>query len=116
MVLLSQKRFAGCFGGKHAGLAFDAEFAVEVAMPRNEANHGLGEVDVEVVADNIPPCIGCGAAQQIVEKSCKILLGPGVADHSPTLPVVTSKPAIRVCVPWRRIFELASLDLARPHR
>src|ERR1700683_1722017 len=63
MVLLAQKRFAGCFGGKHAGLAFDTEFAVEVAMARNEANHGLGEMDVEVVADDIPPCIGCGAAQ-----------------------------------------------------
>jgi len=116
MVLLSQKRFAGCFGGKHAGLAFDAEFAVEVAMPRNEANHGLGEVDVEVVADNIPPCVGCGAAQQIVEKSCKILLGPGVADHSAHLAggdIETRDQGLRAVA---AIFELASLDLARPHR
>src|ERR1700746_3653516 len=102
MVLLSQKRFAGCFGAKPSGLSFDPEFAVEVARPRNEPNHGLGEVDVEVVADNIPPCIGCGAAQQIVEKSCKILLGRVLPTTPPTLPVVTSKPAIRVCVPWRR--------------
>jgi hypothetical protein len=37
MILLAQKCFAGCFGGKHAGLAFDAEFAVEAAMLRREA-------------------------------------------------------------------------------
>src|ERR1700724_661925 len=28
MVSLAQKRFAGCLGSKHAGLAFDAEVAV----------------------------------------------------------------------------------------
>jgi hypothetical protein len=29
--------------------------------------------------------LGCGAAQQIVEKSGKILLGPGVDDHGADL-------------------------------
>src|ERR1700683_2608806 len=116
MVLLAQKRFAGCFGGKHAGLAFDTEFAVEVAMARNEANHGLGEMDVEVVADDIPPCIGCGAAQQMVEKSCKILLGPGVADDCADLAggdIETGDQGLRAVA---AIFELAALDLARLHR
>jgi len=32
-------------------------------------------------------------------KSCSVRVLPTTA---PTLPVVTSKPAIRVCVPWRR--------------
>src|SRR5580698_2178325 len=81
MVSLAQKRFAGCLGSEHAGLTFDAEVAVEAAMLRNKANDGLGEMDVEVVADDIPPCVGGGAAQQSVEKTCKVLLGPGVADH-----------------------------------
>src|SRR5271169_5667514 len=81
MVSLAQKRFAGCLGSEHAGLTFDAEVAVEAAMLRNKANDGLGEMDVEVVADDIPPCVGGGAAQQGVEKTCKVLLGPGVADH-----------------------------------
>ena len=27
-------------------------------MPRNKANDGLGEMDVEVVANDIPPCVG----------------------------------------------------------
>jgi hypothetical protein len=40
-------------------------------MLRNKANDGLGEMDVEVVADDIPPCVGGGAAQQGVEKSAK---------------------------------------------
>src|ERR1700674_5885070 len=81
MVSLAQKRFAGCLGSEHAGLTFDAEVAVEAAMLRNKANDGLGEMNVEVVADDIPPCDGGGAAQQCVEKTCKVLLGPGVADH-----------------------------------
>jgi hypothetical protein len=51
MVSLAQKRFAGCLGSEHAGLTFDAEVAVEAAMLRNKANDGLGEMDVEVVAD-----------------------------------------------------------------
>src|SRR6516225_2948821 len=59
-------------------------------MLRNEANDGLGEMDVEVVANDIPPCVGGGAAQQGVEKTSKVLLGPGVADHPATLPIVTS--------------------------
>ena len=50
-------------------------------MLRNEANDGLGEMDVEIVANDIPPCVGGGAAQQGVEKTSKVLLGPGVADH-----------------------------------
>src|SRR5262249_22300186 len=37
---------------------------IEAAMPRNKANDGLGEMDVEVVANDIPPCVGGGAAQQ----------------------------------------------------
>src|SRR5580704_13782258 len=102
MVSLAQKRFAGCLGSEHAGLTFDAEVAVEAAMLRNKANDGLGEMDVEVVADDIPPCVGGGAAQQSVEKrakSCSVRVSPITPT---TLPMVTSKPAIRVCVPWRR--------------
>src|ERR1700683_4696661 len=67
MVSLAQKRFAGCLGSEHAGLTFDAEVAVEAAMLRNKANDGLGEMDVEVVAGDIPPCVGGGAAQQCRE-------------------------------------------------
>ena len=81
MVALAQKRFAGCLGSEHAGLTFDAEVAVEAAMLRNKANDGLGEMDVKVVANDVPPCVGGGAAQQGVEKTCKVLLGPSVADH-----------------------------------
>jgi hypothetical protein len=44
-------------------------------MLRNEANDGLGEMDVEVVANDIPPCVGGGAAQQGVEKRCDGLSG-----------------------------------------
>src|ERR1700724_4111250 len=116
MVSLAQKRFAGCLGSKHAGLAFDAEVAVEAAMLRHEANDGLGEVDVEVVADDIPPCVGGGAAQQGVEKSCKILLGPGVADHPGDFAVRGIKGCDQGLSAVAAILELAPLDPARVDR
>src|ERR1700726_2611613 len=116
MVCLAQKRFAGCLGSEHAGLTFDAEVAVEAAMLRNKANDGLGEMDVEVVADDIPPCIGGGAAQQGVEKTCKVLLGPGVADHPGDFAdrdIETGDQGLRAVA---AILEFAPLDLARLHR
>src|SRR5271170_7893303 len=116
MVSLAQKRFAGCLGSEHAGLAFDAEVAVEAAMLRNKANDGLGEMDVEIVADDIPPCVGGGAAQQGVEKTCKVLLGPGVADHPGDFAgrdIETGDQGLRAVA---AILELAPLDLAGLHR
>src|ERR1700732_2027113 len=115
MVFLAQKRFAGCLGSEHAGLAFGAEVAVEAAMLRNEANDGLGEVDVEVVADDIPSCVGGGAAQQAVEKTCKILLVPRVADHPGDFAdrdIESRDQGLRAVA---AILELAPLDLARLH-
>src|ERR1700704_5299996 len=116
MVSLAQKRFAGCLGSEHAGLTFDAEVAVEAAMLRNKTNDGLGEVDVEVVADDIPPCVGGGAAQQGVEKTCKVLLGPSVADHPGDFAdrdIETGDQGLRAVT---AILEFAPLDLARLHR
>src|SRR3984893_2095114 len=116
IVFLTQKRFAGCFGSEHAGLAFDAKVVVEAAMLCNQANDRLREVDVEVVADNIPPCDGGGAAQQAVEKARKILRGAPVADHAADLaggPIETGNQGLRAVA---AIFELAQLDLAGLHR
>src|ERR1700730_9170439 len=115
MVSLAQKRFAGCLGSKHAGLTFDAEVAVEAAMLRNKANDGLGEMDVEVVADDIPPCVGGGAAQQGVEKTCEILFGPRVADHPGDFAdrdIESGDQGLRAVA---AILELAPLDLAGLH-
>src|SRR6516225_5223556 len=116
MVSSAQKCFAGCLGSEHAGLAFDAEVAVEAAMLRNKANDGLGEMDVEVVANDIPPCVGGGAAQQGVEKTSKVLLGPGVADHPGDFAdrdIETGDQGLRAVA---AILEFAPLDLARLHR
>ena len=63
MVLLTQKGLAGCLGSEDTGLAFYAELGLETATARHEANDGLGEVDVEIVADDIPPCVGGSAAK-----------------------------------------------------
>src|SRR6202166_3058814 len=85
-------------------------------MLRHEANDGLGEVDVEVVADDIPPCVGGGAAQQGVEKSCTILLGPGVADHPGHFAVRDIKGCDQGLSAVAAILELAPLDPARLDR
>src|SRR6516164_6628919 len=111
MVSLAQKCFAGCLGSEHAGLTFDAEVAVEAAMLCNKANDGLGEMDVEVVANDIPPCVGGGAAQQGVEKTSKVLLGPGVADHPGDFAdrdIETGDQGLRAVA---AILEFAPLDL-----
>src|SRR6516225_5448480 len=116
MVSLAQKCFAGCLGSEHAGLTFDAEVAIEAAMLRNKANDGLGEMDVEVVANDIPPCVGGGAAQQGVEKTSKVLLGPGVTDHPGDFAdrnIETGDQGLRAVA---AILEFAPLDLARLHR
>src|ERR1700682_1445805 len=115
MVSLAQKRFAGCLGSEHAGLTFDVEVAAESSMLRNKANDGLGEMDVEVVADDIPPCVGGGAAQQGIEKTCKVLLRPGVADHPGDFAdrdIETGDQGLRAVA---AILELAPLDLAGLH-
>ena len=57
-----------------------------------------------------------GAAQQAVEKTRKVLLGPGVADHPGDLAgrdIETGDQGLRAVA---AILELAPLDLARLHR
>ena len=77
---LGQERGTGGLGGEHAGLALDAELVLEPAVASHEADDGLGEVDVEIIADDVPLRVGVLAAQQCAEKSCEILLGPGLAN------------------------------------
>src|SRR5262252_8929642 len=68
------------------------------------------------VANDIPPCVGGGAAQQGVEKTSKVLLGPGVADHPGDFAdrdIETGDQGLRAVA---AILEFAPLDLARLHR
>src|ERR1700730_2331064 len=116
MVLLTQKGLAGCLGSEDAGLAFDAELGLETATARHEANDGLGEVDVEIVADDIPPCVGGSAAQHIAEKSREILLGPSVANHPFDLACGNVESGDQGLSAMPTILELTSLDLTRHHR
>src|SRR3984957_20422439 len=110
MVRLAQKGLAGCLGGEDAGLALEA------ATARNEANDGLGEVDVEIVADDIPPGVGGGAAQYPAEKSREILLSPRVADRPFDFSCDNVESRDQGLSAMPAILELTSLDLARHHR
>src|SRR5258708_19891862 len=79
---LTQEGGAGDLGSEHAGLALDAELVLEPAVASHEPDDGLGKVDIEIVADDIPPKVGGGAAQQAAEKAREILFGPGITNHA----------------------------------
>src|SRR5258708_7860166 len=79
---IAQECLAGDLGSKHTGFAFDAEVALEAAVPGNEADHGLGEVNVEIVTDDVPPRVAGCATQQVAEKTSEIFFGPPIADHA----------------------------------
>ena len=96
MIRLAQKGLAGCFK-RDPRLAFDAEPVLETAVARNQANDGFGEVDVEIVADDVPPGVGGGAAQLAAEKSGRKSFSVRVLPITPpTLPVATSNAVIKV--------------------
>jgi len=115
MVGLAQERLAGDLGREHARLAFDAELAFETAVARNQANDGLREVNVEIVADDIPPN-GGGITQHAAEKSREILFGPGIADHAFDLAGGDVEGGDQGLSAMAAVLELAPLDLARHHR
>jgi hypothetical protein len=48
------------------------------AMARDQVNHGLGEVDIEIVAYDIPPRVGAGTVQQGFEEAREVLLAAGI--------------------------------------
>src|SRR2546428_10547174 len=115
MVWLAQERLTGGLGSRHTGLAFDAEVALEAAVVGNEAGDGLGEGDVEIVADDVPPGVAGGAAQQIVEKSRKILLCAGIADHAFHLAGGNLEGGCQGLSAGAAVLALTPLDLARHH-
>src|SRR6266852_926335 len=115
MVGLAQERLAGGLGREHARLAFDAELALETAVARNQADDGLGEVDVEIVADDVPPNVG-GITQHAAEKSREILLRAGIADHAFDLAGGNIEGGDQGLSAVAAVLELTPLDLARHHR
>src|SRR5438477_4018002 len=115
MVWLAQKRHTGGLGREHARPAFDAELALETAEARHKANDGLGEVDVEIVADDVPPSVGGGAVQQAAEEAREILLSPGIADHTFDLAGGNVEGRDQGLSAVAVILEFPPLDLARHH-
>src|SRR6478736_7597958 len=64
MLGLTQEGGAGELGSEHARLALDAELILEPAVASHETDDGLGKVDIEIVADDIPSDVAGGAARQ----------------------------------------------------
>src|ERR1700682_3209942 len=116
MVRLAQECLTGNLGSKHTGLAFDAEVALEAAMAGNEADDGFGEVNGEIVADDVPSGVAGGAAQQLVEKSRKIPFSAGFADDACDLAGGNVECGDQGLNAVAAVLELTPLDLARHHR
>jgi hypothetical protein len=115
MVALAQERLAGGPGREHARLAFEAEVAFETAEARHQADDGFGEVDVEIVTDDVPPNVR-GITQHAAEKSREILFGPPIADHAFDLAGGDVEGGDQGLRAMAAVLELAPLDLAWQHR
>ena len=63
-------------------LPLTPNLSLKPAVASHETDDGLGKVDIEIVADDIPSDVGGGAAQQAAEKARRILFGPRIADHA----------------------------------
>jgi hypothetical protein len=61
-------------------LALDAEVDVVPAGVGHEADHGFRAVDVEVVHDQVPRCVGTALCQHVGQPLREVLLGAGRAD------------------------------------
>src|SRR3974390_3503199 len=116
MLRVAQERFSCHLGCEHTRLSFNAELKLEAAGARNEADDGLREVNVEIVADNVPLCSGSGTAEQAAEKPREILFGPGVADNACHLSRADVESGDQGLSAVALVLELAAFDLARHHR
>src|SRR3977135_1165851 len=79
---IAQELLTRLLGGEHAAFALDAQPTLYAAGALHRADPRFGEVDVEIVADDVPPRVGGGAVEQSAEKSREVLLGTGIADHA----------------------------------
>src|SRR4030088_2987553 len=111
----SQELFARLLGREHAAFALDAQSALDAAGACNQANHRFGEVDVEVVADDVPARVGGGAVKQVAEKSREVLLAAGISDHALDLAGGDVEGGDQRLSAVTAIFELVPFDLARHH-
>ena len=100
MARVAQERLARRDRLEDAAFALHAEIAGKADGLGDEAHHRFGDVDVEVVHDQMPVRGGIAAGEQLDEPPGEIHLGAGRGPRrSVTRPVAKSKDAIRVKVP-----------------
>src|ERR1051325_5067614 len=116
MLGLRQEGGAGGLGSEHAGFALATQLVLEPAVARHETDDGLGKMDIEIVADDIPSDVGGGAVEQTAEKARKILFGAGIADDAFDLAGGDIEGRNQGLSSVAAVLELTPLDLARHHR
>jgi hypothetical protein len=70
---------------------FLAQILDDTTAPGDNPDHALGQVDVQIVSDNLPLDIGCGAIEHCFQEGRKIGLAPMVADLAEHLCCATIK-------------------------
>jgi hypothetical protein len=84
---IAQKRFSTGNGLQDAALALHPQILLQTTVARYEPNHALGEVDIEVVADDVPADVPGRAREQILKKAGEVLLGATLADGAVNLEI-----------------------------
>ena len=116
MLRVAQECFTRPLGSEHARFAFDAEVGLEAAGASNEADNELGEVDVEIVADNVRLALGAALLSKWRRNRAKSFSVRVLPITPSTAPVATSKAAIKSLESMTAVLKLAPFHLARHHR
>jgi hypothetical protein len=116
VVAIAQERLGCHHRLEDAGFSFLTQIFVDAAKVRHQADHPLGHVGVEIVADDLPRCRRWRQANRLSRndtKSASVRVSPM---EPRTLPEATSNAAIRAFVPCRIYSNPPPFDVSRLHR
>lgn len=116
MAWVAQERLARRHRLEDAACALDAEIAGKADGLGDEAHHGFGDVDVEVVHDRMPVRGGVAAGEQLDEPLGEVHLGAGRSEAIGDLAGGDIEGSDEGQGAVTDIFELASLRPPRAHR
>ncbi len=116
VALVAQEGLAAGARFEDAALAFYPEVLVDPAVAGDQPHDGLGEVDVEVVADDAPWLVRHPLAEARLEEGCEVGFGTAFADRALERAGGDIEGGDERLRAVALVFELPALDLARLHR
>jgi hypothetical protein len=113
---IAQKRLPARHRLQDAALALDPEILLQAAVARDQPDHAFREVDVEVVADEVPADVPGRAREQLIEEAGEVLLGAALADGALHAPGGDVEAGDQGLGPMAAVLELLPLHVARLER